>query len=41
MLELDVSENSEEYKIEAIWDSAIYTNKLESGYLPGLCYLVV
>ena len=26
--------NSTEYKVEAIWESAIYTNKLESDYLP-------
>ena len=33
--------NSEEYKVEAIWDSAVYTSKSESGQLPGLYYLVV
>ena len=39
--EIDVSNNdSKEYEVEAIWDSAIYANKLESGHLPGLYYLV-
>ena len=37
---LDTGNNSEEYKIEAIWDSAVYANKSESGHLPGLYYLV-
>ena len=31
--------NSEEYKVEAIWNSAVYTNKAK-GHLPGLYYLV-
>ena len=31
--------NSEEYKVEAIWDSAVYARDLE-GHLPGLYYLV-
>ena len=31
---------SEEYKVEAIWDSVVYVNKPESGYLLGLYYLV-
>ena len=38
-LEFDVS-NREEYEIEAIWDSAVYVMELESGYLPGLYYLI-
>ena len=38
--ELDASDNSKEYKVEAIWDSTIYTNKLESGHLLSLYYLV-
>ena len=34
--ELDAGSNdSKEYKVEAIWDSAVYANKLE-GHLPGL-----
>ena len=41
VLELDVgNEDSKEYKVEAIWDSAVYANESESGYLPGLYYLV-
>ena len=28
--------DSEEYKVEAIWDSAVYANKSESGHLLGL-----
>ena len=32
--------NSEKYEVEAIWDSAVYANELESGHLPGLYYLV-
>ena len=31
--------NREEYKIKAIWDSAVYTRESE-GYLLGLYYLV-
>ena len=30
----------EEYKIETIWDSAVYTMELESGHLPSLYDLV-
>ena len=38
--ELDAGDNnSKEYKVEAIWDSAVYVNKSE-GHLPGLHYLV-
>ena len=32
--------NSKEYKVEAIWDSAVYTVESKSGHLPGLYYLV-
>ena len=32
--------NSEEYKVEAIQDSALYANESESDYLPGFYYLV-
>ena len=38
IMELEAN-NSKEYKMEAIWNSAVYTNKAE-GYLPGLYYLV-
>ena len=33
-------EDSGEYKVEAIWDSAIYAKESESGHLPGLYHLV-
>ena len=40
--ELNADNNdSNKYKIEAIWNSTIYANELESGHLPGLYYLVV
>ena len=32
--------DSEEYKVDAIWDSAVYASKSKSGQLPGLYYLV-
>lgn len=32
--------NDEEYKVEGIWDSIIYTRKSESGHLLRLYYLV-
>ena len=32
--------NSKEYKVDKIWNSAVYANEAE-GYLPGLYYLVV
>ena len=32
--------NSKKYKIEAIWDSAVYASKSKSDQLPGLYYLV-
>ena len=38
--ELDVGDNSEEYEVEAIWDSALYAIKSKLGHLPGLYYLV-
>ena len=38
--ELDAGNKSEEYDVEAICDSAVYTMKSESGHLPGLYYLV-
>ena len=33
--------DSKKYEVEAIWDSAVYDNKSESGQLSGLYYLVV
>ena len=39
--ELDAGEDdSGEYEVEAIWNSAIYAKKSELGHLPGLYYLV-
>ena len=38
--ELDAGDNSKEYKVEAIWNSAVYANKSELGHLLGLYYLV-
>ena len=37
---LDASNKSGEYKVEVIWDSAVYARELESGYLSNLHYLV-
>ena len=38
-LELEAG-NNKEYKVEAIWNSAVYASKSESGQLPDLYYLV-
>ena len=38
--ELDAGDDNEEYKVEAIRDSAVYAIESESGHLPGLYYLV-
>ena len=38
--ELDAGNNSGEYKVETIWDSAVFARESESGHLPGLYYLV-
>ena len=32
--------NNKEYKVEAIWDSAVYASESESDQLPGIYYLV-
>ena len=37
---LDAGNNSGEYEVKAIRDSAVHVRKTESGYLPGLYYLV-
>ena len=34
------NDESGEYKVEAIQDSAVYARESESGHLPGLYYLV-
>ena len=38
--ELDAGEDSGEYEVEAIRDSAVYARESESGHLSGLYYLV-
>ena len=41
ILELNAgNKDSKEYKVEVIWDSAVYANKSELCHLPGLYYLV-
>ena len=40
LLELYIG-NSKKYKVETIWDSIVYVNKLKVGYLPRLHYLIV
>ena len=39
-IELDASDDNREYKVETIWDSAVYTRESESGHLSSLYYLV-
>ena len=39
-IEFDAGNNSGKYKMEAIWNSAVYARESESGHLPGLYYLV-
>ena len=40
--ELDASDDdSGEYKVEVIRNSAVYTRESESGHLPGLYYLIL
>ena len=40
-MEFDAGDNeSGEYEVEAIWDSAVYARESKSGHLPGLYYLV-
>ena len=42
MTELDFETGkSKKYKVEAIWNSAVYTNKSERGHLLGLYYLLL
>ena len=41
-MEFNAGDNdSGEYKVEAIRNSAVYANELESGHLPGFYYLVL
>ena len=40
-MEYDVGDNdSGEYKVEVIWDGAVYARESKSCHLPGLYYLV-
>ena len=39
-LKFEAGGNNKEYKVEGIYDSAIYARKLEAGHLPGFYYLV-
>ena len=40
-MELDAGNNSGDYKVEAIWNSAVHVGESVSGYLPGFYYLVL
>ena len=41
-MKFDVGDDeSREYEVEAIRDSAVYARESESGHLPGLYYLVL
>ena len=41
-IEFDTSKNnSGKYKVEVIWDSAVYVRESEPGHLPGFYYLVL
>lgn len=40
-MELDAGNNSGDYKVEAIWNSAVYVGESKSGYLLGFYYLVL
>ena len=33
--------NNKEYKVDGIWDSAVYARELATGQLPRLYYLVL
>ena len=35
------ADNNKEYKVDSIWDSAVYAKKPTIGQLPGLYYLVL
>ena len=38
--ELDANDNSKKYKLEAIWNSAVYIEELKSDQLPEFYYLI-
>ena len=39
-LKFEAGSDNEEYEVESIRDSAVYTRKSEAGHLPGFYYLV-
>ena len=39
-LEFEIDGDNEEYKVEGICDSAVYTRESGAGHLPGLYYLL-
>ena len=40
-IKFDIRDNNDgEYKVEAIWDSAVYIRELELDHLPNFYYLV-
>ena len=39
-MKLNAGDNSKEYKVETIRDSAVYARESESGHLLGFYYLV-
>ena len=39
-LEFEACDNNKEYEVEDICNNAVYTRKLEVGYLLGFYYLV-
>ena len=38
--EFEAGNDEEEYKVEGIWDSAVYARESATGHLPGLYYLL-
>lgn len=41
IITIEINEdNSEKYKVKAIYDNEVYANKLDSGYLLSFFYLV-
>ena len=39
-MEFNTGDDGEEYKIKAIWNSAVYAKESELGHLPGFYYLI-
>ena len=40
MMEFEADSDKEEYKVEEIWDSAVYAKESAAGHLPGFYYLI-